>query len=152
MEVDQWFIARLSSFGFTSVMVYVYLSNAVSQCEKREQWKSKHFLFPFTSFEMHGGRSMMYSAFVVIWPYKNNGICFSVQCRFIANKEKGDISIFLFPYLKCTEVHQWYIARVSSFGLTSIMVYVFLSNAMSLRIRKKEIFPNSFFLIRTAWR
>ena len=38
---------------------------------------------------------MVYSAFVVYWPQKHNGICISVQRRFIANKEKGDISIFL---------------------------------------------------------
>ena len=39
---------------------------------------------------------MVYSAFVVFWPYTHNGICFSVERRFIANKEKGDISFFLF--------------------------------------------------------
>ena len=67
---------------------------------------------------------------------------FSVQCRFMSNKEKGDISFF--SHSKCREVDQWDIGRLSSFGLTSIIVNVFLSNAVSLRIRKKETFP--FFL------
>ena len=69
---------------------------------------------------------MVYSAFVVFWPYKHTGIYFSVQCRFIANKEKGDISFFLFPYSKCMEEDRWYIARLLSVGLTSIMVYDFM--------------------------
>ena len=38
---------------------------------------------------------MVYSAFVVFWPYTHNGICFSVKRRFITNKEEGDISFFL---------------------------------------------------------
>ena len=50
---------------------------------------------------------MVYSAFVVFWPDKHNGICFSIQHRFIANKEKGDMSFFLFPYSKCMEVDQF---------------------------------------------
>ena len=41
---------------------------------------------------------MVYSVFVIFWPYKRTGICFSVQCRFILNKEKDDISIFLFLF------------------------------------------------------
>ena len=77
MEVDQWYIKHLSSFGLTSILVCI----------------------------------------------------FSVQCRFLANKGKGDISFFLFS--KCMKVDQWYIARLSSFCLTSIIVYVFLSNAIS---------------------
>ena len=44
--------------------------------------------------EMHGGRSMIYCAFVVFLPHKHKCICFSIQRRFIANKEKGDISFF----------------------------------------------------------
>ena len=56
---------------------------------------------------------------------------FFVQCGFIANKEKGDIFVFLLPYSKCMEDDQLYIARLSSFGLRSIMVYVFLANAVS---------------------
>ena len=66
---------------------------------------------------------MVYSVFIVSWPYKDNGICFSVQCCFIADKEKEDISFF--PYSKCMEVDQWYIARLSSSGLKSILVYSF---------------------------
>ena len=58
---------------------------------------------------------MANSAFVVFWPYNHTGICFSVQWRFIANWEKGDIFFFLFPYSKCMEVDQWYVARLSSF-------------------------------------
>ena len=45
---------------------------------------------------------MVNSAFVVFWPYSHTGICFSVQCRFIANKEKGDI--FFFPF-SLVEIH-----------------------------------------------
>ena len=39
-------------------------------------------------------------------------------------------SLFLFPYSKCIEAGQWYIARLSSFGFTSILVYAFRSNAI----------------------
>ena len=75
---------------------------------------------------------MVCSVFLVFWPHKHNGICFlffSVQRRFISNKEKRDR--FVFPYSKGMEVDKWCIVRLSSFGLTSIMVYVFLSNAFS---------------------
>ena len=57
------------------------------------------FFFSFSLFEMHGGRSMMKSAFVVFWPYNHTDIC------------------FLFPFYpdsKCMEVDKWYIARLSS--------------------------------------
>ena len=92
---------------------------------------------------MHEDRSMVYNAFMVSWPYKDNGICFSVQCCSIANKKKEDISFFL--YSKCMEVDQCCIARLSSFGLTSIQVYFFLANAVSFRIWKKEAFLFSLF-------
>ena len=92
---------------------------------------------------MHGGRSIVYSAFVIFWSYKHNGVCFSVRRRFISNKEKR--RRFLFPYSKYMEVDQGYITRLSSFGLISIMLYVFLSIAVSYRIRKKETFPFSLF-------
>ena len=73
-------VGRLSSFGLTSIMVYVFRSNAVSlRIRKKET-------FPFSLFEMHGAGSMVYSAFVVFWPYKHKGLCFSIQRRFIANK------------------------------------------------------------------
>ena len=86
-----------------------------------------------------------------IWPYKHkiNCMCFSVQRFFIANKEKGDIAFFHFPYSKCMEVDQWYIARLSSFGLANIMVYVF--SVQRRFISNKEIGNVSFFLIRNAW-
>ena len=71
--------------------------------------------------------------------YKQKGIRFSVQRRFIANN-------LLFSYSKCIAADQWYIARLSSFGLMSIMVYVFfLSIFVSFRIRKKETFRFSSF-------
>ena len=135
--------------------------------------KRRHFLFPFSLFEMHGGRSMVYSAFVVVWPYKHNGICFSVQSRFIANKEseafpfslfemhggrsmvysvfsvffwpqkhngiyfsvwsrfiankeEWGVSFFLIPYSKCM-VYSAFVV----FWLQGIIVYIFLSNAVS---------------------
>ena len=88
MEVDQWSIARLSSFGHTSILVYVFLSNAVlKRIMKKET-------FPFSLFEIHGARSMVYSAFVVFWPHKYKDIWFSIQRRFIANNENGDF----FPF------------------------------------------------------
>ena len=39
---------------------------------------------------------MVYSAIVVFWPYKHNGICFSVECLFIANKENETFLFFVF--------------------------------------------------------
>ena len=77
---------------------------------------------------MHGGRSKVYSAFVVFWPQKHNGIYFSVERHFKANKEKVTFHFSLF------EMHggrSMVYSALSSFGLTSIMVYVFLSNAVS---------------------
>ena len=56
----------------------------------------KKEIFPFSLFEMHGGRSIVYSAFVVAWPHKHNGICFYIQRRLRANKEKGDGFVFQF--------------------------------------------------------
>ena len=55
---------------------------------------------------------------------------FFCSVPFIANKEKKR-RYFLFPYSKYMEVDQWCIARLSSFSLTSILVYVFLSKAVS---------------------
>ena len=57
MKVDQWYIAPLSSFGLTSIMVNVFLSNAVSKRIRKTE------IFPFSLFEMHGSRSMVYSVF-----------------------------------------------------------------------------------------
>ena len=125
MEVGQKYSARLSSFGLTRIMVYVFRSNAVSSRIMKKE------TFPFSLFEMHGARSLVETAFVVVWSHKHKDICFSVQRRFIANKEKGYISFFLFPYSKCMMLDHWYKAHLSSFGLTSIKVYVFLSNAVS---------------------
>ena len=93
--------------------------------------KQKKEIFPFSLFKMHVGTSIVYSAFVVFWPHKHNRIYFSIQRRCIANKEKGDVSFFNFPNSICMAVHQWYILRLSSFGLTSIMVYDFLFNTVS---------------------
>ena len=77
MKIDQWFISHLSSFYLTSIIVYVFPYKTISYRIRKME------TFPFSLFEMHGGRSMVYGAFVVFWPYKHDGICFSVQRRFI---------------------------------------------------------------------
>ena len=74
-----------------------------------------------------------------------------VFCSVPFHSESGKGRYFLFPYSKCMDVDQWYIARLSFFGLASIMVYVFRPNAVSSRIKKKETTPFSLFLIRNAW-
>ena len=87
MEVDQWCIARLSSFGHRSILVYVFSV----QC----RFIANKETFPFSLFETHGCRSIVHSDFVILWPYKHSGICFSVHRRFKPNKEKGDVSFLL---------------------------------------------------------
>ena len=73
MEVDQCYIACLSSFGLTSIMVYVFSVHRpfISNKEKADV---SFFLFPYSKcMEVD---QMVHSAFIVFWPYKDNGICF----------------------------------------------------------------------------
>ena len=119
---------------------------------------------------MHGDRSMLYCTFVVFWPDKHTDICFSTQRRIIANKIfpfslfemhggrsivysafgltsimvyvflSNAVSFFNFSYSICLDVDQWYILRLSSIGRTYIIVYEFLFNAVLWRIRKRRYF------------
>ena len=74
MEMDQKNMARLPSFRLRSIMVNVYLSNAVSlRIRKKET-------FPFTLFEVHGDRSIEYDAFVVFGLFLSNAVSFTLWC------------------------------------------------------------------------
>ena len=128
MEVDQWYIARLSLLGLTRIMAYVFSVQSSLFLSNKEKGDILFFVF---------------------WSHKHNGICFLSKAVSQQIRKKEIFPFSFSPYSKRMEVDQWCIARLSSFWLKSILVD--FSSGQCRFIVNKEKGDISFFLIRNIW-